>query len=438
MRVVVIGPGRIGCGYLAPLFLSQGFEVILAARNELCAARIRRQPSFGVLVTELQAASGNGNGTGERTHAQPHPTTSVFETPPAVAVGTREFADAIAEADLVCTSVGVGQVASVARPLARALAVRPSHRPLDVWTIENGDCAPQLEAGVRRVAEAERLMLPPVGFAGAVARVAVARGSWEAAAAPEFVGDSFRSLLVDQRPLLNGIPSLPGVRGTDSYHAHLLEKLYVFSAGHAICAYLGWLRGHATVAGAAADPYLRPIIAGSMLDARRALIAAHPSLGSDLHGPLAEALMRFADPELADPIARVAREPIRKLAPGDRLVGPAELIRSTTGRVSGYFALAVAGALLYKNGEERQSRELQCRLREGGVMSVLESVCGLPPGDPFAAAVAARYRAFIITPDETVFPPVHASSVPPVPVPSSGATARRSLNALLATALGPR
>jgi mannitol-1-phosphate 5-dehydrogenase len=430
MRVVLIGPGRIGCGYLAPLFLSEGFEVILGAPDEPTAELIRRRPQFAVRVTEAPTGSQNGNGAGRRRHSRLHATTSVFETPPAVAVGGAEFVAAVAQADLVCTSVGVSRIPSVARPLARALAVRPGHSPLDVWTIENGDCAPQLELGVRKAAAAERLTLPPVGFAGAVARVAVARGGWDTAACPEFVGDAFRSLLVDQRPLLNGIPSLPGVRGTGSYHAHLLEKLYVFSAGHAICAYLGWLRGHATVAAAAADPYLLPIIAGSMLDARRALITAYPSLGSDLHGPLAEALMRFGDPELADPIVRVAREPIRKLAPADRLIGPAKLIRSTTGRVSGYFALAVAGALLYSNGEDRQSRKLQHLLRRRGVMAVLESVCGLPPGHPFAEAVAARYRAFIITADETIFPPVHGRW--------GAATPRRSLKALLTAALHQR
>src|SRR5687767_11923096 len=82
---------------------------------------------------------------------------------------------------------------------------------------------------------------------------------------------------------------------------------------------------------AAADPSLHPLIAGSMLEARRALLAAHPALGSDLHDRVAAALTRFGDRELADPIERVAREPIRKLGPGDRLLGPAELIRRRTG-----------------------------------------------------------------------------------------------------------
>jgi hypothetical protein len=46
-----------------------------------------------------------------------------------------------------------------------------------------------------------------------------------------------------------------------------------------------------------------------------------------------------------------------------------------------------------------------------GVMAVLESICGLAPSHPFAQAVAARYRAFIITESETIFPPVHSHPV---------------------------
>jgi mannitol-1-phosphate 5-dehydrogenase len=411
MRVVVIGPGRIGCGYLAPLFQSAGFEVVLVARDGATTERIRRSGCFTVRVTAPPDTSANGDGTGNSTE----PTSFRVETPLAVTIGTPDFIDAISRADLVCTAVGVERVRSLAPALAQALMARRVDRPLDVWTVENADCAPQLERDVRLVAQRAGMTLPPVGFAGAIADVAVARGSWRATnAGTEFVGDVYRTLLIDESRLVTAIPSLPGVSGTRSFLAHLHEKLYVFNAGHAICAYLGWLRRHSTIAEAAADPYLRPLIAGSMLEARRALLAAHPSLGSDLHGPVAAALARFGDRVLADPVVRVAREPIRKLAPGDRLLGPAQLIEERTGRVPKYFALAVAGALLYRNEDDEQSWRLGKALERAGVMAVLQSICDLPPSHPFAQAVAARYRAFIITASETIFPPVHSRPVAPL------------------------
>jgi mannitol-1-phosphate 5-dehydrogenase len=388
MRVVIVGCGRVGCGYLTPLFRSVGCRVTLAARTEEAAERIRRSGGFRVRITRQSRVI-------------------EVEESNAVAVGTPGFAEAVADADLVCVSVGVTNVRSLAEPLARALAGRRTAGALDVWVIENGDCAGELERGVRRTALAARLALPPLGFAGAIATVAVARGSWREEARPEFVGDDIRDLWIDEARLLTGIPALQGVRGTTDYLARLREKLYVFNAGHAICAYLGWLRGHATIAEAAADPLLRPILAGCLLESRRALLSAYPSLGSDLDGPVAEALERFRDRELADPIPRVAREPIRKLGREDRLVGPTTMICRATGRVPPYFALAVAGALLYRCDDDEQSLWLRAELARDGVMAVIQRVCGLVPADPFAQAIAARYRNFIITPTETLFPPVH-------------------------------
>jgi mannitol-1-phosphate 5-dehydrogenase len=415
-RVVIIGPGRIGCGYLTPLFQSAGWDVVLVAHDETTSELIRCCERFAVRITAPPLTNGGYGRNGDGSDAERETERIVVETPSVVALDSPEFVAAVADADLVCTSVGVGNVRSLARALARACASRPNGRPLDVWTVENGDCAEDLEKAVSAAAAAASLTVPPLGFGGAIANVAVAQGCWRTAeGSPEFLGDSFRSLVVDERRLLSGIPSLPGVQATRSFLEHLHEKLYVFSTGHAICAYLGRLRGHSTIAEAAADPSLRPLIAGSMLEARKALLAEYPTLGTDLHGRVAEVLARFGDGALADPIVRVAREPIRKLAPGDRLLGPAELIERSTGRIPQYLALAVAAALLYRDDGDEQSRRLGTLLERHGVMAVLRAVCGLAPNRPFAQAVAARYRAFIITEEETVFPPVHVEEARSAP-----------------------
>jgi mannitol-1-phosphate 5-dehydrogenase len=389
VRVVIVGPGRIGCGYLAPVFRDAGWEIVLAARTEEGAARIRRAGGFDVRITAPAVSKIAVGGVA------------------AVAVGTGEFDEAVAGADLVCTAVGVGNVAALAHPLARALSQRPGSRALDVWVIENGDCARKLAEAVR---EQARGPLPQVGFAGGVATAVVARGDWRQDRRPVFVGDRPRQLYLDARTLRTSVPLPVGMEATDLYPARLAEKLYAFNAAHAICAYLGWLRHHGTIDQAVADPFLKPMVAGCLLESRRALVQAHPQLDGDLHGPAADAMRRFADPELSDPIPRVAREPLRKLAPGDRLLGAVELIRSVTGRVPSYFSLAVAAALLYRHAHDPQALQLGDRLACEGFRSVLADVCGLLPDDPFASAVEQHYRTFVFTDEETLFPPVYAAA----------------------------
>lgn len=399
MHVVIIGPGKIGSGYLAPLFADAGWHVTLATRTAQSAARILAVGSYSATVAPaLEHAEADGAAA---------PRSSVVAGVDAVAVGSEGFRLALAEADLVCTAVGVGNVAALGPALADALARRPSDRPLDVWVVENGMCADVLEQAVR--AASVGTGHPPVGFAGAIATVAVSRGSWTDRH-PDFVGDDARRLVVDRTRLVTALPDLPGVRATDHYRAELLGKLHVFNAGHAICAYLGWLREHPTVDVAVADPFLRPVVAGAMLESQRALLAAHPVLGDDVHTPVAEALQRFANPHLADPIARVARDPLRKLGPDDRLVGPFSAVRDATGAIPAHFALGIAGALLYHDNRDAQARTLQGRLSVEGVMAVLADVCGIGAGDALAAAVASRYRGFIFADDRVLFPPAYTGT----------------------------
>jgi mannitol-1-phosphate 5-dehydrogenase len=399
--VVIIGPGKIGCGYLAPLFAVAGWEVILAARTRETVDSIRLGGRFQVHIT--------GEGAPTTLDGLPRPGSTVEVTGVgAVAVGEEDFVQAVATSDLVCTAVGVRNVSLLGGPMAAALAARRRSRPLDVWLVENEDCAAVLEGSVRAAARDRGLPLPPVGFAGSVAKVTVARGGWRNGERPVYVGDAARVLLVDRRPLLTKVPALPGVQPTSQYRTRLLEKLYVFNAGHAVCAYLGLLRGHYTIASAAADPYLRPMVVGAMLESCRALLRAHPRLGQDVYGPVGEALNRFGDRDLADPVCRVGRDPVRKLGPRDRLLGPVRLIRQATGRIPDYFALAVAGALLFRNDRDDQARRLRAMLSRRGVMDVLENVCGLEETDPFARAVADRYRGFVLTDEGWMFPPVHS------------------------------
>jgi mannitol-1-phosphate 5-dehydrogenase len=387
VRALIVGPGKLGCGYLCPLFLDAGWETVLVTRTPEMAGRIAAAGRYRVRVT--------GKGARE---------VSGFRTVP---FGTTEFEDALAEADLLVTAVGVGTLAGLAPSLSRALARRRPAAPMQWWVVENQDCAPELEHAVRQTAALLGLELPPFTVAGAVADVAVARGSWHERRHPEFIRDEPSRLRVDAARLAAPIRGLRGVRATKRYRARLEEKLYVFSAGHALCAYLGALRNHRFVHAAVADPLLRPLVAGCLLESRSALLGRWPVLGREVRGPVAEALRRYENEDLRDPIQRVARDPIRKLGPDDRLLGPARLIRADRTHVPAHLALGIAGALLYRAEEDRQACLLAELLERDGLSSTLQTVCRLDPEDELATAVARCYRGFILTDQGAVFPPVH-------------------------------
>jgi mannitol-1-phosphate 5-dehydrogenase len=367
---IVIGPGKIGCGFLAPLLAGAGWTTVMTTRTAATRDRIRARRVFEIC-------------TGSRRRS--------CDVEAVVSIDDNGFDAAVADADLILTAVGADRVAGLGRPLARALATRPQDAPVDVWVVENGDVAPVLERAVHGAAAERGLALPPVGFAGAVAMPIVARGSWRADEEPVFVRDAVDTLLVDVRRTLRGLPRLPGVVATSQYRERLREKMYCFGCGHLLLAYLGSWAGYRVLDGAARDANLSAVVRRCLLDARRAFVRAYPELGGDVAGPVAEAIRRYRNAALADPIARVARNPMRKLRADGPLVGPAALMRETLGHESRALALGVATVLLYRDDDDAQARELAAMLRTSPVAHVLSDLCGLSPRDPFVTAATRAY-----------------------------------------------
>jgi mannitol-1-phosphate 5-dehydrogenase len=371
-RVVIIGPGKIGCGFLAPLFLSAGWDTVLVARTGARAKRIRACGGFRV----RRMPGGE----------------SAVPSGAVVAFGGTDFKRFVADADLIVTAVGVENIPSLGPGLALGLATRSRTAPIDVWVVENANIAPLLERAVREAASNAALALPPAGFAGAIAYPIVARGDWRTETPPTFVRDGDERLLVDTTRLVGSLPDVPGLHGTCNYGARLREKLFVFGAGHALCAYLGTRCGYARLDEAAHDPLLRTVVKECLVEARSALERSHPDLEDDGWAAVSAAMNRYGNEGLRDPIRRVGRSPIRKLAPNGPLVGGARLVRKVFGRVSMPYALGVASGLLYRDEEDAQARQLARMLARQRVDDVVQRVCGLDPADPFFGAVVLAYE----------------------------------------------
>jgi mannitol-1-phosphate 5-dehydrogenase len=252
--------------------------------------------------------------------------------------------------------------------------------------------APVLEAAVREAASAERLTLPRTGFAGAIAWAAVSRGDWRAAGTPEFVGDAWRVMHVDATRLATAPPALPGVVATPLYGEHLWAKRMIFSAGHALLAYLGLQRGHRFVDEAARDNGLCRLVRNALTAARAAVLREHPALAGELSVCVDWAFERYANTDLRDPLTRVARDPIRKLHAEGPLVGPARLVQRTLGRAPAAFPAGIAAALAHDDPADAQARELGERLAVEPVSAVLRDVTLLHEDHPLAGEVLAAYR----------------------------------------------
>jgi fructuronate reductase len=163
---------------------------------------------------------------------------------------------------------------------------------------------------------------------------------------------------------------LAGATFTDDVAPFERAKLRVLNGSHSALAYLGALRGHATIAEAVADPELEALVRGQIDDDVLPTLA--PTAGLDPVAYRDEVLSRFANPNTGHTTVQVAMDGSQKLP--QRLLDTAR-DRLAAGAVPTVIAHSVAAWIAYVRAASVGT------LVVGGRQVVLD--------DPLAAALAA-------------------------------------------------
>jgi mannitol-1-phosphate 5-dehydrogenase len=143
-------------------------------------------------------------------------------------------------------------------------------------------------------------------------------------------------------------------------------------------AYLGHLKGYHYIHSAIRDPEIRAAVLAAMAEAQAGLARRFGRKVAGDQRDLREIVSRFENAALGDQIVRVGRDPRRKLALGERLVGALQAA-AQAGVEPDYLAMAVAAALCFHHPEDVQAGDLTRELECSGRQAVLERVCGLDP-----------------------------------------------------------
>ena len=191
------------------------------------------------------------------------------------------------------------------------------------------------------------------------------------------------------------LPQIDGMSVVDDLSAYIERKLFTLNSGHAICAYLGCLRGHQTILDSVSDPVIGPIVYRAMQQSGAGLVKKF-SMDEQKHQAYIDRIFaRFHNPYLQDEVARVGREPIRKLAASDRLINPLLTAYNFHLPVD-QLIFGAAAALRYDNAEDPQSVELQKTIAEQGAAAALEQYSGLAADHPLSTRILDVYRALAV------------------------------------------
>jgi mannitol-1-phosphate 5-dehydrogenase len=372
LRIIVIGAGRVGLGALGAALAMQGHEVVFAARR---AAVVNSINLHGYDVIIKGSVETRIEVRGVR----------------AVIMPGQDFAREVARADHIYTSVRPDNLPEIAIALAEAILHRIQSgvkRPLDVFCCENlKNAGSQLERLIftNLPYQFAQQVQDYVGFNAAISDRIVSGQEFDETGRIVITADAMGDVLFDTLQIKADFDVLPPLKGLDNFPACIEEKLYILNCGHAVCAYLGYKRGYKYIHEAMADETINRAVVGSMLEAQRALQLKH---GRTLHyGALInDILASFSNAALMDTIARVGRDPVRKLQSDDRLIGPAKLAYRY-GIEPTYLIQGCAAALSFAERGDPQAAELQKLINERSAEYSLDFVSQLRPWNPISKLI---------------------------------------------------
>ena len=168
-------------------------------------------------------------------------------------------------------------------------------------------------------------------------------------------------------------------------------KIFVLNSGHSIRAYLGHVKGYKYMAECAENPWIMHVVYCSMMEAGRAVCKEFGMPFDD-----AEARIRHSFSDLGrksaldDPVTRVARNPLWKLADNERLMGGAKLAVKH-GILPLNLSLSTAAAIHFYDPADESSVQLRKIMAAGGPAKVLKDICGLNEDNPLFPLIISFY-----------------------------------------------
>lgn len=381
-QAIMIGAGNIGRGFIGALLEKSGYHVTFADVAENLISAINQRKSYTVHIQDKECAEWT--------------VTNIS----GISSANQELVDAIAgDCELITTAVGLRILPIVAKPIAAGIKARKaagSTRILNVVACENAiRGTSQLRDAVCSNLSGEELdyVKEYVGFADCAVDRIVPKADFENPL--DVAVEQYTEWDVEKAGWKGERPDIQGLGWVDNLDAYLERKLFTLNSGHAICAYLGSLKGYKTIVESIADPAIGALVHQAMYESGEGLIQKFGFDPDAHHAYIERIFARFQNPFLADETTRVAREPIRKLAPSDRLMKPL-MTAYNFGLPVDHLIFGAAAALHFNCPEDEQSVELTKKIETEGVEKALAQYTGLKSEDALFGRILDVYRALAV------------------------------------------
>ncbi len=366
-KAVQFGAGNIGRGFIGQLFHETGYEVVfvdvvpdvvrLLNERRCYTIRIASETPEDIPISNVRCVDGRD---------------------------IEQVAEELATADLACTAVGVNVLTAIAPAVARGIEKRAENQnaePLNIIICENLAHADAfLRDKVREYLPEQhhQYLAEQTGFVmSVVARMVPFMTEEQHREDPLLiVVEPYKRLPVDEQGFVGEIPSIVGMEPRWNFQAYVDDKLFTHNCGHAVAAYLGYLRGHDSMHQAMCDDKVRSATLAALAETGEALTKMYGVDPVEHQAHIDDLIERIGNIALGDQVSRVGRDPVRKLGPEDRLVGAAKFTLDQ-GVFPENVCRGIAAGLLFNPPDDPTAPRVQDIISSSGFEGALFEVCGL-------------------------------------------------------------
>lgn len=373
-KAVMYGAGSIGRGFIGALFSEIGYEVVFIDVNDSVIELINKEKTYPQIIMNKE----------QPVHWVKNIRAVDGKDPEAVS-------NEIATADIMATALGAAVLEKVAPVIAQGLLKRWNKNPsntLDILICENlMDADILLRQYLLSALPEDKHDL----FHQTVGLVETSIGRMVPPADPALISgndhplavrvEPYDFLPVDKAAFKGTIPEYSKIVPYEPFHYYLERKLYIHNMAHVTTAFLGKLLNKTYIHEAASDIYIQHIVRGCMMESSVMLSQKYNIPFRYMNAHINDLLQRFKNPYLRDTVSRVARDPIRKLQPSDRLIGAARAceIENIT---PVYLSFAIALALSFMDDTDS--------------LQLMNDVCKIQKEEPLAERITYFYNKLMI------------------------------------------
>ena len=334
-KIVVVGAGKTGRGFIARLLQEASEEVIFIDKNAELVEALNKENEFKV--------SFFGN---VRESYYVHNFKAC----------TWETAD-LEDAELILVSVGGQNLKDVGASLAPLLNDEKHYYIITAENASHPSKTLKEAIGKENISVSESTVFCTTIEDGGL----------------DINSENYPYLQCDADLLEGYVPAAKTLKPIENFSNFLTRKLYTYNAASCVIAYIGWRKGYSNYADAANDPEVLELLDKNYEATNKVLCKEFGYEEADQKEFAALSKAKFCDRTIVDTVARNARDPQRKLGATERIIGPIKLLYKY-GEDASVLERTAACAILYDNDGEDAWRAIKA---EKTNEQILTDICGL-------------------------------------------------------------